>query len=176
MKKALILHAWYSKPENNWYFWLRDKLQKKGYKVLVPDLPTMRTNMPNMKKQLKYIKDLKFVDKDTVVIGHSLGCLLAMRLAEKQKYKTMVLVVGWDFNDLCEGHKLFWKNPINHKKIKEHVKSIYCISSDNDLYFTAVQYEDISKRLGGKLIMVKGAGHFNTESGIKEIPQLLELL
>ena len=87
MKHALVLHAWYNKPENHWYPWLKKELGKKGYHVDLPELPTMNTNLPDLAQQLKTAE--KFITKDTVVIGHSLGSLLAMRLAETHSYQKM---------------------------------------------------------------------------------------
>jgi hypothetical protein len=177
MKKALILHAWYSRPDDNWYPWLKNKLKQKGYEVYVPDLPTMYTNLPNMRKQLDFIKKNFIIDKNTLVFGHSLGTLLAMRLAEKHQLKKMFLVAGWDFNDLSVEHRLFWQTPINHAKIKKNVKAIYCISSDNDPYMTAFAVEEMSKRLNGKFILIKGRAHFSKkQGGVTKIPQLLKLI
>lgn len=79
MKKALILHAYTNTPEGNWYPWLKSELEKKGYEVWTPLLPTMDSPKPNMKVMLKVILEKKFVDSDSVVVGHSLGSLLALR-------------------------------------------------------------------------------------------------
>ncbi|MBI5449188.1 serine hydrolase family protein [Candidatus Gottesmanbacteria bacterium] len=177
MKKALILHAWYNNPTSHWYPWLKDELEKKKYTVCVPELPTMNTDLPDMKKQLRSIENLHIIDPDTTLIGHSLGCLLALRVAEKIAYKKMILVAGWDFDDgTTPGHKLFWPNKIDHAAIKTHVKKIYCISSDNDPYTPATQVEDMSKRLKGVFILIKGAGHFVEKDGITCFPELLPLL
>lgn len=172
MKHALILHAWYNTPADHWYPWLKKELETKGYKVDAPELPTMNTALPDPAKQLKVAE--KFITKDTVVIGHSLGRLLAMQLAEKYAYQKMILIAGWDFNDLTAEHRLFWKTPIDHDAIKKHVKEIYIISSDNDPYITATTAEDMSKRLGGKFILVKGAGHFTKDYGVTTIPAILD--
>ena len=174
MKKALILHAWCSTPSDDWYPWLKRQLENKGYEVYVPDLPTMQNNLPDMKKQLGFIEKNIKIDKDTIVFGHSLGTLLAMRLAEKYPFKKMFLIAGWDFNDLTFEHRLFWKTPINHKKIKAHVKKIFVFSSDNDPYITAIQAEDMCKRLSGKFILIKGKSHFSEKLG--GVTQILELL
>ena len=177
MRKALILQGWYQKPDQHWYPWLKKELEKRGYEVYLPDLPTMHTDLPNMKKQLAFIEKNIKIDKDTSVFGHSIGSLLAMRLAEKRKYKKMFLVAGWDFDDLTEPrHRLFWKNKINHSKIRKNVEEIYCISSDNDPYTTAVVTEQMSKRLNGKFILLKGRGHFTVKDGVKKIPKLLKYL
>ena len=60
--------------------------------------------------------------------------------------------------------------------IKKNVKEIYCLASDNDPYFTAFTVEDMSKRLGGKFILVKGAGHFTKNFGIERIQELLSII
>jgi uncharacterized protein len=176
MKKALILQGWYQKIDSNWYPWLKKELEKKGNEVYLPDLPTIHTDLPDMTKQLEFIEKNFKIDNDTIIFGHSLGTLLAMRLAEKHKYLKMFLIAGWDFNDLTEEHRLFWKTPINHSKIKKNVIEIYCITSDNDPYMTANTVEEMSKRLGGKFILVKGKGHFTTGDKVTKIPQLLKFI
>lgn len=176
MKKVLFLQSWYSKVIDNWYPWLKKELEGKGYTTFFPDIQEMRKDVPDMSKILKYVKSLKIIDKDIVIVGHSLGNLLAMRLAEKIKYKQMILVSAWDYDDLCEGHKLFWKTKINHSKIKENVKNITVIHSDNDPYYTAIAAEDTSKRLNAKFILIKGGGHFGTDEGTKKMPEVLKLL
>jgi len=176
MKKALILHGWYQKPEDNWYPWLGHELEKKGYGVLVPPLPTMDTDLPDMEAQLYKIWEILKVEKDTAVIGHSLGCVLALRLAEKKIFHRMILVAGWDFDDLAKEHRSFWQNKINHEAIKQNVKEIFVFSSDNDPFITAFQAEEMSKRLNGKFILVKGAGHFSKElNKVTKIPEVLQV-
>lgn len=69
-----------------------------------------------------------------------------------------------------------WLKKVDHKKIKKNVSQIYCLSSDNDPYFTAYQTCEMSKRLGGKFILIKGAGHFTAKNGITEIPQILQII
>lgn len=174
MKHAVILHAWYDNPKGHWYPWLKIKLEHKGYTADTPELPTMNTDLPDLAKQINMAE--MFVSEDSVVIGHSLGALLAMRLAEKYKYTTMVLVAGWDFNELTAEHRLFWKTPMNHAAIKQHVKHIYVVSSENDPYITAVTAEDMCKRLGGTFVLVKGAGHFTKEYRVTKIPEILPYL
>ena len=96
MKKAVILHAWFATPGSDWYPWLKTQLEKKGYEVWVPELPTMPTKSPDMEPMLKFIIEKNFVDKETIVIGHSLGSVLAMRLAERIGYKKGILFAAWD--------------------------------------------------------------------------------
>jgi len=176
MKKALILEAWYSKPEDNWYLWLKKELEKRGYEVVLPDLPDQRTDHPDVAEQVKFIGDLNFLDEDTVVIGHSLGAVLGMRLGEVFRYKKLITVSGWDYNDLCDGHKLFWRTMMDHKRIRANVKEIVCFGSDNDPYYTKISFEDTANRLGGKFVLIKDKGHFTLKDGVARFPQLLKFI
>jgi hypothetical protein len=176
MKPALVLHSWYGNPKEDWYPWLKNQLIQKDYQVSLPEIPTMATKSPDLPTQLKFIANLKVIGPDTLVIGHSLGSLLGLRLAEKYTFAQLILVAGWDFNDLTPEHQSFWPKPINHSHIKQHVSQITVIHSDNDPYITAIQAEDMSKRLGGKFILVKGASHFTQKNGITQLPQILPLI
>ncbi len=173
-KKIIILHAWYSKPSDNWYLWLKKELEGKGYEVELPELPTMNTDLPDMGKLITFTDNL--IDNETIIVGHSLSGVLALRIGEIKKYKKAIIVSGWDYDDLYPQHRLFWENKINHELIKKNVEERIVIHSDNDPYLTAFQAENMSKRLDGKFILVKGAGHFTTRDGITKIPQILSLI
>ncbi len=175
-KQSIILHAWLNGPDAHWYPWLKTELENRGYTVYLPEIPTMNTDAPDLAVQMEFIEKNVPLDKDFLVFGHSLGCLLAMRLAEKHQFQKMFLVAGWDFDDLTTEHQSYWPNKLNHEAIKKNVKEIYCITSENDPYMTAFSVEEMNKRLSGKLLLIKGAGHFTEKFGVKQIPQLLENL
>lgn len=178
MKNVLLLHAWFDTPQSHWYPWLKAELEKKGYTVNIPLLPTINTGAPQLSAALKGLKRLKVLNEETIVIGHSIGCLIGMRLAEKYKFKKLILVAGWDFDDLQEEHLNFWKRKMNHEKIKNNVKEIVVITSDNDPYTTAAVANEMSKRLGAEYVLVPGAGHFteSTSGGRKEFPEILDAI
>ena len=174
-KSALVLHAWLNGPDKHWYPWLKTELEKKGYTVYLPEIPTMNTNEPDLATQLNFIEGAVPLDKDMLVFGHSLGALLAMRIAEKHECSKLFLIAGWDFDDLTVEHQSYWPNKINHAAIKKNVKDVICISSDNDYFGSLFQAESIAQRLAAKFILVKGAHHFTEEHGITKIPELLPL-
>jgi len=176
MKKALILHAWFSNPTSNWYPWLKIELEKRGYEVWVPELPTMPTNKPDMETMLRFILEKNFVDNDTIVIGHSLGSVLAMRLAESVGFKKGILLAPWDFNDLTPAHQSFWQTMMDHKTIKKNVTEWVELISDNDPYFTKITYHDVIGRLNGKAVDLGPRGHFGKDDKVTEVPEILEFI
>lgn len=177
MKKALILHAWFQNPDSNWYPWLKSELEKKGYEVWLPEIPTMPTDSPEMETMLKFIMDKNFVDGETVVIGHSLGSVLALRLAERVGFGKGILLAAWDFNDLTPEHQSFWPNMIDHVKIKNNVKEWVFPVSENDPYVTVTIAKEVAGRVNGKVLEVGKRGHFLTkEDGVTEVPEILEFV
>ncbi len=158
-KSALILHAWLNGPDKHWYPWLKKELESRGYTVYMPEIPTMNSDVPDLKTQMEFIEHTVPLTKDFIVIGHSLGALLAMRLAETHTFRKMFLISGWDFDDLTAEHQSFWQTKMNHAAIHKNVRKIYVISSDNDPYTTAFTTEEMSKRLAAEFILIKGAGH-----------------
>jgi hypothetical protein len=176
MKKVLFLHAWYGTPESDWYPWLRMELEKKGYEVWMPELPTMPTKNLDMETMLKFVIDKDFVDKETVVIGHSLGSVLALRLAERIVFKQGILLAGWDYNDLTPEHQSFWETMMNHPLIKENVPKWVALISDNDPYVTKFIAHEVAERLGATAVDVGPRGHFLTKDGVTKIPEILEFV
>jgi len=174
-KQALILHAWLNGPDKHWYTWLKKELEARGYTVYLPEIPTMNSEAPRLAEQMKFIENTIPLGKDMLLFGHSLGSVLALRLAEKHSFRKMFLVAGWDFDDLTAEHKSYWPNKLNHAVIKKNVKHIYVTSSENDPYMTDFTMKEMAKRLSATYIFVKGAGHFTDKFGITKIPQLLPI-
>jgi len=172
-KIALILHAWLNGPDKHWYPWLKTELETRGYTVYLPEIPTMNTQSPDLQTQMEFIEKTIPLDNNFIVFGHSLGCLLALRLSEKYSFQKMFLVAGWDFDDLTVEHQSYWPNKLNHTAIKKNVKKIYVTSSENDPYMTAFSMEEMNKRLGATYLFIKGAGHFTEKFAITKIPELL---
>ncbi len=177
MKKALILHCWFGSPTGDWYPWLKSELEKKGYEVWVPNLPTMDTKSPEMEQMLKFILDKNFVDDETVLIGHSLGSVLTLRLAERIKFGKGILFAAWDFNDLTPEHQSFWQTMMDHAKIKENVKEWVFPISENDPYVTVAIAKEVAGRVNGKILELGKKGHFLAkDDGVTSVPEILEFV
>ncbi len=187
MKNVLILHGAANNSQGNWFPWLKSELESRGYKVWVPDLPN--DNKPVLKEWLETIfsnRDWKF-DQDSLLVGHSSGATLILRILEKLPEKTKInkaiLVAGpldkgnipaiWD---LKEG---ITRVPFNWQKIKNKAKEVVLIYSDNDPYDCGQRHgKVIQSKIGGRLIVKKEEAHFNLEKSSKyiEFPELLEYI
>ena len=179
MKNALILHGTdFDKDQkqhlNNWFPWLKEELEKIGYKVWVPELP--EAWHPDLERYWNFLKDFNF-NEETIIIGHSsVGAMvfgLLHKLPLEKKIKTAFSVAGFYHDEgwNCEG--LFSEN-YDWEKIKNQAKKIFVIASDNDPYIKMEQTEYLAKQTGVTPIIFSGSFHFILGSGEK-FRQFLEL-
>lgn len=100
MVNVTIYHCWEGTPESNWYPWLKNTLEDKGYVVKVPLL--MDNKNPTLNDWMSCADPDSNVHTGDLVIGHSLGAVFALKVAEASKVKIghLILVSGWDFWDL----------------------------------------------------------------------------
>lgn len=183
MKNALILHGTGDSPEANWFSWLENELNQRGFNVWLPQLP--RADKPNIKRYNKYLlanKNWQF-DQDLIIIGHSSGAVailgLLQALPKNTKVDTCILVgsfnddLGWeDLNEL-------FLEPFDWEKIKSKAKKFIFVHSDNDPYCPLEHAKLQAKKLGAELIIKPGQEHFSISPGgskYKKFPFLLKLL
>jgi uncharacterized protein len=124
----------------------------------------------------------KYIDKNTIFIGHSVGCAFLLNVLEniKKPIRATFLVAPFtgllpkeDLNPLIES---FSNKNFDWKKIKKNSKKFYIICSTNDPYVPAEKGRFIAKNLGSKVIAIKDGGHLNKNSGYDRFDLLLELI
>ena len=90
MKKLLILHAWFATPNDHWYQWLKGELKNKGVSVYIPELKDKEK--ANLKDWEKCALSNVVIDKDTSIIGHSLGAVLGLKLIQDHEFKLNIFL------------------------------------------------------------------------------------
>lgn len=187
MKNALILHGADSHPQNNWFPWLKDELEKKGYKVWVPELPNSGTPILTDWIETIFANEEWEFNEETIIIGHSAGATFTLRLLERLplgiKINKAIMVAPYaergtkpEYFKYKDG---LLQIPFAWGKIKNTCKHFYFIASTNDQYQCGTNQSAIfHKALGGEFIIKPGQGHFNLESNppYKEFPYLLNLI
>ena len=154
--RAIILHCWGGNSESNWFPWLKKELENKGFEVFCPDLPDSQN--PKQDGWLNEAMKLEY-DENTILIGHSLGSVLIMRLLEKVKVKAVYLVAGFDEHLGIPEIMNFFKEPFDYEKIKSNTDKIVMLSSDNDPYIPLEHAQELSKKLDCGLIIFEKMNH-----------------
>ena len=178
MSSIIIIHGSYGGPNENQFPWLKEKLKKLNYNVLVPKFPTPKNQ--NLDSWLEIFKEYKkYLDENTIFIGHSLGPAFLLNVLEKLDKPIRAAFFISGFTGLLNNaifdkiNKTFTDKQFNWDKIKNNCKKFYVFHSDNDPYVPFEKAEDLAKNLGVNAILVKNAGHFNESSGYKKFEILL---
>ena len=164
MKNAIILHGTSCTPDSFWQPSIKEYLIKKGYKVWVPQLPD--ADKPDLKKWLPYVLENGTFNQDTILIAHSAGSPLILSILENIhiQIRKAILVAGYIEVKIGE-ESLVLQKEYNWTKIKQNVKDIIFINSDNDPWgCDDKQGLAMFKKLGGTLIIREGEGHMGSDS------------
>ncbi len=178
MANIFIFHGTGGYPEENWFPWLKEKLEVLGHKVVVPQFPTPDNQTPEswFEAFRKYEESL---DENTIIIGHSLGGAFLLHLLEKVdvQIKAAYFVaapVGILPLKNYETDKPFIDQPFDWDKIKANSKEFYVYHSDNDPFVSLENGQELAKKLDTELTFVPNAGHFNASAGYKSFDILLK--
>ena len=186
VKRVFIIHGWDFNPEMHWYPWLKEELESNGFEVIVSEMPN--TSEPDIVEWTEHLGEVVGkIREDDLFIGHSIGGQTIMRYLQDQPENTKIggciIVAGWIKLDNLEDESVediarpWLEKPINFEKIKNFTSNWMVFISDNDPYNCIEENQSIFKdRLGAKVSIIEGAGHFTQDDGITELPEVLDEL
>lgn len=107
----VLFHGYTGRADKNWIPKLKSDLESKGYNVQAPQLPN--TDNPTEFEQVRYALENCTFDENTVIVGHSLGGAVAMKVIEQLSHSVRELiliapVVDQSFRYLSPVPRPFW--------------------------------------------------------------------
>ena len=179
---VIVVHGAYGYPEENWFGWLKNRLNQQGIASYVPHLPTPQEQSLSHWLRLFNHSYSHLVHEQTILIGHSLGAAFILRWMAQSARKIAVAILVGAFigkvglNEFDEINQRFFNDAFDWQGIKKCSHSFISYYGDNDPYVTKKQFHWIAEQLGARKIIVSQAGHFNTVSGYSKFPLLLSHL
>ena len=165
-KRVFIIHGYGADSESNWFPWLKEQLEEKGFVVQVPSLPN--TEFPVIEEWVSAFKKLVGkLDEDTYLVGHSLGCQVIMRYLERvnEKVGGILFVAGpLTSNRILMQEEEETLGPwlttsINLDKVKRSTNNIISIFSDDDPFVPIDNTKIFKDKLNSKIVILKHKGH-----------------
>ncbi|MEK7629820.1 MAG: alpha/beta fold hydrolase [Patescibacteria group bacterium] len=158
----VLLHGYTGSPSANFFPWLKKELERRGAKVYTPKLPN--SDDPRVYDQVaEVLKSIPF-NKNTVLLGHSLGGVVAMKVLEqlKKPVRKTILVSSFTQNrfldDPFRSYAFDWK--FNAEKIKSNAGAIHILRDTTDDTVPQFQAENIKNLIGGTIFnFVANAPH-----------------
>lgn len=171
MKTIFIIHGSHGNPDENWYPWLRQKLEDEDGRVIVPafPVPTRDGEGHNLNLWLDAIRPhIQCIGKDTIFVAHSRGCnfLLQVLPYVNKAIDSMFLVgpfVDYDYwrPDVYAEYDSFQAKPYLWKRVRQLVPHTEVFQSTNDV-IPVSEGQFIADKLNAEIHIIKNVGHFNT--------------
>lgn len=188
IKRVVLVHGWDGTPEDGWFPWLKQGLEKAQIEVLAPQLP--ETQNPRIYNWIPALdKAVGIVNEQTFFIGHSMGCQAIVRYLEELPSNTNVggaiFVAGFfdALTNLNEPQETIdtvnhWLNPrIDFTKVRSKLPKSIAIFSDNDPYVPLMNQDKFQDQLNSEIVIVKQAGHFSGNlDNCRSLPIVFEKL
>lgn len=158
-----------------WFPWLEKRARKLGLEVYAPSLPD--SLRPDLEKWSRAVKeDSQTWGEDTMIIGHSAGGILALRVIEtvlEKKVGPVIIVCSPYAATLnVKPYVLFFRRVIDWALLREKAVSYSILHAKDDplvAYDHAMRY---AESLGGTFTLINKGGHLIG----KKMPRLAKMM
>jgi len=179
--KYIVAHGTCANPEANWFPWLQKVACRAGHECYIPRFPTPEAQYLTSWLQV-FDRCCPELDDQTVLVGHSIGAALILRVLERssQRVHATVCTSGWlgllenDFFDPLITS--FFEAPFNWNSIRKRAGRIVCFWGEGDPYVSQDKAQALADNLLVPLTVIPNGGHLNAESGFLSFPPLFEAL
>lgn len=183
MKRVIIIHGWGGHPNEAWIPWLKRELLSREFEVSAPEMPD--TDYPRIDAWNKKLSEIiGEPNEDTYLVGHSIGCQSIIRYLAGLtvgRVGKVVLVAPWvtlhDLDSDDEEIARPWLDtPLEYEKARLVAGHVTAIFSDDDPDVPLENKNIFAERLGADIVIEHHKGHFSVDSGVTELPVVLDVL
>jgi predicted alpha/beta hydrolase family esterase len=175
MAKVLILHGWTNRrQQGHWQRHLANALRQQGHIVAYPQFPN--TDHPKLDEwqellgaELEILAEIE--EGETIVIGHSLGCINWIQGAATgliaKAVDRVLLVAPADPRVLgeIEGLNVELTNPTVASALHASTASLTIVASEKDKWTPRGIQATFGDPLGVNPVILVGAGHLSLDDG-----------
>ncbi len=195
--KFVLFHGAFGSPGSNWLPELKDKLESLGQEVVAPAFPVdtwehitqAGQKSPSKQQTLehwfaefgKIARSFRKGEK-MVFIGHSLGPLFILHVVERYNIKLDCAIFVCPFLEKLNKswqidlvNKSFYKTDFDYRKLKKLIPVSYVLYSNDDPYVEKKYSQQFGSFLGSSMILLKRAGHMNSEVNLNDFPLIMDL-
>lgn len=180
ISKIFIIHGYTAGPDSNWFTWLKLQAESHGAQAHVLQMPD--SSSPDDEAwQLTLQNVVSDTDENTFFVGHSLGCVTALRFIQLLKNPVtvggVVMVSGFgqtvETLPQLEG---FTRTPLDFDLLKKRIRRRAVLLSLDDSIVAPVHSLRLSQDLNAALFGIPQGGHFLDRDGFTRLDKAWEIL
>lgn len=177
-KNYIIMHGTMGSAGENWFPWLKSKIEEKGYNCELKQFP-IGLGIQNYNSWSRVFSEFSINENTTIFAHSSAPIFLVKYLTENnKKIKKLVAVSGFNSDgniaEINEMNKTFLMPKI--KNFENYCKERICIYSDNDPYLSLESLNGFADEIKATKVIIKGGKHLNSEAGYTKFEKLLEYI
>ncbi|MBI6550432.1 RBBP9/YdeN family alpha/beta hydrolase [Xenorhabdus lircayensis] len=180
-KKIIIVHGYTASSSSNWFPWLKETLIEQGADVIVPGMP--ESLAPKPEAWANMLMDIvPRAGKDTIFIGHSLGCIAVLRHLEAIRSTSphiggYILVSGFDSPQIALPElDSFTAEPLDYAFLRGVTGLRISIISSNDGIVSSQSSQALAHSLQTEITNVDNGGHFLDREGFTRLLPVYDAL
>ena len=176
---VILIHGKDTGPNDKWYPWLKEEMEKRNIKIDIPKLPDSEN--PKIEEWMSVIKSL-YQDENTILLGHSRGGVAVLRYLERlpknvRIKKVILLATNSGYAKFTaipteSNYGFYTEDGYDFLKIKSHFSDFVVFHSKDDKWVPFEHGEENAKKLNAKFITFENNGHFGKNNGI--VPGLID--
>lgn len=182
MKNYFIIHALGNTADDYWYRYIEKYVKSNKFDCYLPTLPPIE-NMSYSTWSKEFNKYKKYINDDSVFIGHSTGSIFTVKYLMDNNLKINKFIGVVSFNecntnsphpDWEEINKTFFVG--NLKDFQNFAKERICFYSPTDIYNFEI-LDKFATEINAQKQIIQNAGHFTATTGYgKEFKEILKFL
>lgn len=184
MQSLFIIHSFNGGTKKSFGPYLVKECTSLGLNVIFPDFPTgENANYYEWSKILDQYLLKGILNSDSIIIAHSLGAHFIPKYIAERKIKIKAYISCAGFINKTHKKNTFDKVmddfvPTESQLEKDILlmKYRYAIYSDNDPISSLKELEYYADKLNAEKIFIPNVGHLGPKSGLKELPEALEII
>ncbi|MBS3903353.1 MAG: class I tRNA ligase family protein [Anaplasmataceae bacterium] len=150
----IFLHGYLASPQYNFWPWLKKELEFRGGEVVAPKLPN--AGSLEIDKKVDHVLKTCHFTKDTVLVAHSLGCVVALKLLTKIKtpIEKVVLIAPPSPQSIRPpriDREKFW-GKISIEAAKKKARNFVVIAEEGDKLVPFAESLEVAKKLKAEFI------------------------
>lgn len=181
--RVYITHGYTAAPDKHWFPWLESALKPLGigcYRLAMPN-----STKPDPQEWLLHHLEQIQLDEDTLLIGHSLGCIASLNLlaSTANPIRGAILVSGFyqplpNLPELNPFADLFQQKIAQPRALARiQTVSYDLIAARNDSVVASQYSHQLAQFLNAESYLeLATGGHFLDREGCTQLPELLPLI
>lgn len=172
-RRLLIVPRWAGSPRHDWYPWITRQLTTSGDFADVRALEMPDPSAPTIPAWRGAVLDALGTDparlRQTVLVGHSVGCQAALRALEVLGAAglgvagTLCVAGWWAVDEPWDSIRPWIDTPLDLRSVAAAAGRVAVVLSTNDPFTagTAENRRQWESRLGASVVVVPNGAHFN---------------